>query len=34
MQALAVNCYVVIYCLEVICKEDQITIFVQMTDEQ
>ena len=39
--ALAVNCWVTIHCLEVSCKEDQITsvqrewlIFVQLTDKQ
>ena len=39
--ALAVNCLVIIHCLEVSCKEDQITsaqrewfIFVQLTDKQ
>ena len=39
--ALAVNCWVIIHCLEVSCKEDQITsaqhewfIFVQLTDKQ
>ena len=39
--ALAVNCCVIIHCLEVSCKEDQITsaqrewfIFVQLTDKQ
>ena len=37
----AVNCWVIIHCLEVSCKEDQITsaqsewfIFVQLTDKQ
>ena len=37
----ALNCWVIIHCLEVSCKEDQITsaqrdwfIFVQLTDEQ
>ena len=39
--ALAVNCWVIIHCLEVSCKEDQITsatrswfTFVQLTDKQ
>ena len=39
--ALAVNCCIIIHCLEVSCKEDQITsaqrewfIFVQLTDKQ
>ena len=39
--ALAVNCWVIIHCLEVSCKEDQITsaqrewfIFIQLTDKQ
>ena len=39
--ALAVNCWVIIHCLEVNCKEDQIIsaqgewfIFVQLTDKQ
>ena len=39
--ALAVNCWVIIHCLEVSCIEDQITsaqrewfIFVQLTDKQ
>ena len=39
--ATAVNCWVIIHCLEVNCKEDQITraqrewfIFVQLTDKQ
>ena len=39
--ALAVNCWVIIHCLEVSCKEDQITsaqrewfIFAQLTDKQ